>query len=147
MRRGNKALLMNVSAAADQWLQARGIGSELSRRVLRALALLALASLAAGLLLARWTPQVWCFGLGTAFAGVNVFCLTRTIGAVVSHPTDRGLRRWAGVWLFLRIALTLTAMLVIIHFVPRAYAGLLAGFTAGMAVLALHGLIWRGQTH
>ncbi len=134
-------MLTKLNAAADKWLWTRGIRSEPSRRALRALAALAVVSLAVGLALIRLTPQIVCFGVGVALALINLFCLSRTVNRVVARPTEAALRFRAGIFVFFRITVTVAILFVIIWKLPHAALGLLAGFAVSMAILALSGLI------
>ena len=131
-------MLGKLNAELDKWLWARGIQAELPRRALCALVPLSGAATALGLILLPFTLQVLCFGLGAAFAGINLFFLTQTVARLLVKPAGSGRRLI--LLSFARFFITVPILLLIISYEPYAAIGLLAGFSTGFASLAVFGL-------
>ena len=138
---GNRRIrLGKLNAKLDTWLWERGIRVELSRRVLCSLIPLSAVAAALGVILLPLTLQILCFALGAAFAGINLFLLTRTVGRLIVKNAGPGRRLLAGLFFFARLFLTVFLLLLIIRYEPFAVIGLLAGFSTVLAALVLFGL-------
>lgn len=139
------AFAQTADAAVDKWLWQHGIHIEAARRSLRGLLALAVLSLVLGLALLPLTPQPLCFCLGVAFSAINQFFLTRSVNRLVSTGAGAatGPRMRAVLFSMVRLLVLAAVLLVLAYFVPYSYLGFVGGIIAGIAVLAVSGLMRR----